>query len=66
MSSDQNNGPDGVDLAFDRWMADVDAYFLLRLGLSADDLPDYCYRDAYDDGATPTQAARAALRAARE
>lgn len=32
----------------------------------ADDLPDFCYRDAYDDNATPAQAARAAIQNARD
>ena len=51
---------------FNIWMARVDAYIEQKFGLSSSDLPDYCYRDAFDDGASPGSAAKAAIRAAKE
>jgi hypothetical protein len=47
-------------------MHNVDLVIQRIAFISADDLPDYCYRDAYDDGMTPAQAARRAVRAAME
>jgi len=55
------------EAAFRAWMKKVDAYVQgITGGLSADDLPDYCYRDAHDAGQSPIKAARAAVRGARE
>ena len=51
---------------FNVWMARVDALIEKSTGLSSMDLPDYCYRDAFDDGASPGSAAKAAIRAAKE
>jgi hypothetical protein len=51
---------------FDAWMAKVNAIVIRKTGLDADDLPDFCYLDAFEDGASPAQAARDAIRAARE
>jgi hypothetical protein len=51
---------------FEAWMAQVDAALVKRCGLTSADLPDYCYADDYEDGATPRQAAVAAIHAAKE
>ena len=51
---------------FDEWMNQVNRVVLKKTGIFADDLPDYCYRDAYDDGESPGSTARAAIRAAKE
>lgn len=51
---------------FDAWMAKVNAILERKTGLDSNDLPDFCYLDAYEDGATPSQAAASAIRAARE
>lgn len=51
---------------FDSWMIQVDCECAKLCGLSAWDLPDYCYADAHEDGMTPRQAARAAIRAAKD
>ncbi len=51
---------------FNVWMAKVDALIAKSTGVGADDIPDYCYRDAFDDGASPSSAAKAAIRAAKE
>ena len=54
-------------LSFEEWKRQVDERIAKRTGgLISDDLPDYCYRDNYDDGATPAQAASAAIRNAKE
>lgn len=46
---------------FAEWMAMVEAVIFRRCGLASADLDDYCYLDAFEDGATPAQAARAAI-----
>ena len=48
-------------MSFEAWMQRVDAILESRVGLSHLDLADICYRDMYDDGDTPSLAARAAL-----
>lgn len=53
-------------LSFDDWMKLVDFHIARMLsGLTSDDLPDYLYRDAYDDGHIPHTVARRAIRAAK-
>ena len=59
--SSTNNG-----LGFAAWMTTVNQYVLDRIGCWADDLPDYCYADAFEDGVSPKSAASRAIRAARE
>ena len=51
---------------FEEWYAEVDQWVLRKYGLSRDDLPDWNYRDAYDDGVKPTTAAKRAIRAASD
>lgn len=58
-----NNTDKYTDARFDAWLAKVDAALVAKVGLGYRDIDDYCYRDAFEDGATPSQAARAALRA---
>lgn len=48
-------------LTFDEWMKRVDAHVSRICGLSYSDLPDIAYRDMYDDGASPKEAAQEAL-----
>lgn len=43
-------------------MQEVDKVLDRICGVCSLDLSDYCYRDAYDDGRTPSSVARAALR----
>lgn len=52
------------DLKFRDWMKKVDHAIQKRTGLVSDDLPDCCYRDWFDDGVTPSNAASHAIRAA--
>ena len=51
-------------LTLDAWMKAVDAIVSARYGLSVYDLPDCCYADWHEDGYTPAQAARKAVRSA--
>jgi hypothetical protein len=52
--------------SFEEWMAKVDAKLIGVCYLDSQDLPDYCYRDAFDDGVSPSVAAMRAYRAAEE
>lgn len=54
-----------MPLSFDEWKRIVDNEIIKRTGLSADDLPDYCYRDDYEDGRKPQWSAVAAIKAAK-
>lgn len=54
------------DQGFDAWKGRVNLEIArLAGGLVADDLPDVDYYAMYDDGATPKEAARDAIRIAR-
>ena len=53
------------DEAYAEWMAAVDQACQRIADVSCEDLPDYCYRDAYDDGVSPTLAARRAIAVGR-
>lgn len=46
---------------FDGWMEDVDNAVEALAGVSVHDLPDCCYRDWFDEGLSPREAARLAL-----
>jgi hypothetical protein len=46
---------------FDAWMEAVDNAVQTSCGASVHDLPDCCYRDWFDDGLSPREAARLAL-----
>lgn len=46
---------------FDQWMQKVDKIIENVCGLSSQDLPDKNYLDFWEDGYTPTQAAKVAL-----
>lgn len=56
--------PASRSVAFDAWMKEVDAIIGRYCGgLTSAELADYCYLDAFEDEATPMQAASAAIRA---
>lgn len=44
------------------WLRRLDAACWRLAGCSYQDLEDFCYRDRYDDGASPVSTARAAIR----
>lgn len=52
----QKNPPANAG-TFAEWLAKVDKHVVDRLGICLDDLPDWNYRDAYDEGMTPARAA---------
>ena len=43
------------------WMEQVDACLVRRVGVSSADLPDVPYRDLFDQGSTPEEAAEEAV-----
>lgn len=51
---------------FDVWMDRVNAALELKCGMDSRDLPDWPYRDAYDDGKSASRAAASALKAAKD
>lgn len=51
---------------FERWMRAVDDLVLSKVGVGTDDLPDVAYYDMFEDGDTPSAAARRAIRYAWE
>jgi hypothetical protein len=48
-------------MSYRDWLAAVNAALDDRLGLAADDVPGVAWRDLYDAGFTPSEAAQAAL-----
>jgi hypothetical protein len=56
-----------MKMTYDEWMQKVDQYISAKCGgMTSGDLADFCYADAYNDGASPASAARAAIKAERE
>ena len=49
------------EITFEQWMRKVDQCLIAVCGLTHYDLPDCCWRDWYDDGASPTEAAKDCL-----
>jgi len=49
---------------YEDWMRRVDKCVEAIAGVSVYDLPDYCFRDAYEDGRRPSSVARDALKEA--
>jgi hypothetical protein len=58
----QNDVPDTSETAFKKWMVEVDIAVATCAFVSAYDLPDQPYRDWFEDGMTPDEAAVAALK----
>jgi hypothetical protein len=54
-------GEDMEPSDFDQWMQQVDQAVDALAGCSVYDLPDFAFRDAYDGGLTPSEAARSVL-----
>ena len=49
--------PDTGEAAFKAWMKKVNASVMCSVGLSVHDLPDACYRDWFENGVSPEDAA---------
>lgn len=52
-------------MSFQTWMGLVDLLIRQRTTMGVDDIDDWSYRDAYDRGVTPKQAASRAIQAAK-
>ena len=53
-------------LTFEQWMSQCNGWIADAIGFAdADDLPDWHYWDAFDDGMKPREAAEAAIDAAK-
>lgn len=48
-------------MTYEEWLAEVNRETVALVGMRTDDFEDWKYRDAYDDGMDPDQAAREAL-----
>jgi hypothetical protein len=48
--------------SFEAWMAKVDSYCWALVGCSASDMSDMGYRNWFEEGMSPKQAARKAIR----
>lgn len=55
-----------MNLSYDQWKLQVSRHVLEQCGLHADDLPDYRYRDDYDDNVKPAITARRVVKAAKK
>lgn len=55
---------DKSETAFAAWMDKIDACLIRKCGIGSADLPDFCYRDYFDDGESPSAVARMVLREA--
>jgi len=53
-------------LAYGQWKGAVNAAVVRKIGLDCDDLPDWRYMDAYNEGVSPLRAASAVIRAAKK
>ena len=51
----------GGDRYFALWLAIADRHVARKIGLGIMDLADICYRDLYDDGVSPKDAAAEAI-----
>ena len=49
-----------------QWKGAVNAAVVRKIGVSADDLPDWNYRDAFEKGMAPSKAAAAVIRNAKD
>lgn len=47
--------------SFEAWMQAVDDALVRKVGVASSDLPDIAYRDLYDSGSSPQEAADSAI-----
>lgn len=55
-----------MKLTFEEWKRKVNNILIEKYGLGTDDLPDYCYRDAYEDNVSVKTTASAVYRNAKD
>ena len=53
-----------MKLTFEQWLTNVNRHLINMVGLEIDDLPDYCYRDAYEYNESPASVARKVIKEA--
>lgn len=53
-------------LTWEEWKIEVNTFVIRKTGIHADDLPDWRYREAYDNGMKPNVAANRAIAAAKK
>jgi len=51
--------------SFDDWMKKVNAEIERKCGMGVDDLPDWRYHQAWEDGVSPIRAAASVIAAAK-
>jgi hypothetical protein len=59
------DNPDN-DEGFEQWLRKVNYHLIQQCGMVSDDLPDRPYRDMYEGGDSPEDAATEALEYAKE
>lgn len=53
-------------LTWEQWKGAVNAAVIRKTGIDADSLPDWNYRDAFEKGMSPSKAAAAVVRNAKD
>ena len=61
MSLTERTDPMTSPRSFKEWMAAVNEARVRKVGVCSSDLPNFTYRDLYDQGCTPEEAADAAI-----
>ena len=56
MTNEENERANGPDRAFADWLGDVDRILESKIGLGSEDLPDWNWREAYDEESEPEDA----------
>lgn len=52
--------------SFAEWKKEVDNLLIRKVSLCSEDLPDWCYYESYQNGDSPSQAAKDALTSAQD
>lgn len=51
---------------YDDWRGEVETLIIAEIGIDSDGIPDYRYRLDYEEGKTPKQTAKRAIKAAKD
>jgi hypothetical protein len=54
-----------MKITWEQWRREVDAEIMRRVSMTSDDLPDWNYRGAYEEGLTAKRAAAKAIQYAK-
>lgn len=44
-------------IGFDEWMKEVNKLLVEKIGFEAEDMPDHCWMELFEDGYSPEEAA---------